>query len=686
MRVANKIRNEETDLFTAHELSKPKKLIYKANLQQINNLKYIFRDIRDYCAGNVTGISRDEIIAQNIMRLLFCKIFDEKTKHDKELVDFTNRPNENLQEFGNRITKLFTDVKTKYPDIFSDEESIELPAADLSLIVSKFEEYSIISTDRDVIADAFEELIGTTFRGGEGQFFTPRNVVQMMIDVLKPTSNERILDPACGSGGFLAYILKYLIKHNASGYNIAGIDKDFFLSKLARVYLTIIGEDNYRIFCENSLEEPSKWETLTQEFISLNSFDLILTNPPFGAKIPVVGRDLLRQYKLGHKWDYFDNWQITPTIFEQQPPQILFIERCLQLLNDKGRMGIVLPEGLFGNPSDRYIWEFIKQNATIIGVVSLPQETFQPSTHTKTSVLFLKKGKSRTNNLFMAIPVTAGHNKNGKEIYKMNPDGSFIYDSQGNKILDDDLPLVAERFQKYLKGKLEDITHLGFSQEYATLSDHIFIPEYYNPEIKNDLLMLQKSSEYQLVTIAELIDKSILQIRRGNEIGSKFYGTGDIPFVRTTDIVNWEMKIDPVKAVAEEIYNQYKKQQDIQENDILFVNDGTFLIGKTAIITKYDIKIIIQSHLKKIRVLDDKMLNPFYLLYLLNTKIVRRQIDSKTFVQATLSTLGNRLTEIVLPISTDKKLVNKITKEVKDLIERKMFLRQKTMNLIEDSI
>ncbi|MGB8226553.1 MAG: N-6 DNA methylase [Sedimentisphaerales bacterium] len=686
MLIASKTRNTETDLFTAHELSKPKRLIYKASLRQINNLKFIFRDIRDYCAGNVTGISRDEKIAQNIMRLLFCKIFDEKAKHDNELVDFANRPNENLQEFGDRITKLFTNAKTKYPDIFPDEESIELPITDLSLIVSKFEEYSIISTDRDVIADAFEELIGTTFRGGEGQFFTPRNVVQMMIDVLQPKSNERILDPACGSGGFLAYILKYLIKHNASGYNIIGIDKDLFLSKLAKVYLTLIGEENYHIFCENSLEEPSKWEDTTQKVISLNSFDLILTNPPFGAKIPVVGRDLLRQFKLGHKWDYSDKWEITPTLLDKQPPQVLFIERCLQLLNDKGRMGIVLPEGIFGNSSDRYIWEFINQNATIIGVVSLPQETFQPSTHTKTSVLFLEKGKSRPKTLFMAIPIAAGHNKNGKETYKMNPDGSFIFDSQGNKILDDDLPLVAERFQKHLKGELEDITHLGFSQDYTTLSDHIFIPEYYNPEIKKDLLTLQKSGKYQLVTIGELIDKSILQIRRGNEIGSQFYGTGDIPFVRTTDIVNWEMKIDPVKAVAEEIYDQYKKQQDVRENDILFVNDGTFLIGKTTIITKFDIRIILQSHLKKIRVLDDKILNPFYLLYLLNTKIVRRQIDSKTFVQATLSTLGDRLTEIVLPISTDKKIINKITKEMKDLIEQKMILRQKTLNLIENSI
>src|SRR4030043_598987 len=99
MQVSNKIGNAETNLFTSYEMIKPKKLIYKKDLRQINNLKFIFRDIRDYCAGNVTGISRDEKIAQNIMRLLFCKIFDEKKKNDEELLDFANRQNENLQEF-----------------------------------------------------------------------------------------------------------------------------------------------------------------------------------------------------------------------------------------------------------------------------------------------------------------------------------------------------------------------------------------------------------------------------------------------------------------------------------------------------------------------------------------------------------------------------------------------------------
>jgi type I restriction enzyme M protein len=663
------------DLFDLAERNKPKKIIRVVDLKPINNLKLIFREIRDYFVGNVTGITRDEIIAQNIMRLLFCKIYDEKFSID--ITEFSNRPNEDYKTFQIRIDVLFEKVKKDYFDIFNKKEKIEIQAEQLSFIVSKLEEYSILNADRDVIGDAFEELIGTSFRGGEGQFFTPRNVVQMMIDVLQPDEQESIIDPACGSGGFLAYTLRYLLSNQKNNFYIAGIEKDDFLSKIAKIYLSLISDANYNIYCENSLESPSKWKKETKESINMGEFDVVLTNPPFGSKIPVIGTELLKQYKLGHQWQKVDQWVITKKLFEKQPPQILFIERCLQLLKDGGRMGIVLPEGIFGNPSDKYIWEYIKSVASIIGIVSLSQETFQPSTHTKTSVLFLKKTTQRPVSIFMAIANSVGHNKNGKPIYKINVDGK--------EIIDDELPIITSSFIAHNNQKKKEEDHLGFSIAYNDLDDHIFIPEYYNPEIRKELKALKDSGKFLLASIGDLMDKDILQIRRGNEIGSEFYGTGDIPFVRTSDIVNWEIKFDPIKAVSENVFNQYKNQ-DVQEMDILFVNDGTFLIGRTAMITKLDLKIIIQSHVRKIRVLDSAIIDPFYLFYLLNSKIVRKQINSRTFVQATISTIGNRLRDIILPISIDKDEINKMTNEVKNIINEKTKLREKIIKIMDESI
>ncbi len=684
------------DIFISAEINKVKKLIYKHNLLPINNLKIIFREIRDYFAGNVTGITRDEKIAQNIMRLLFCKIYDEKYTENEQLVCFANRPNEDLTSFQKRLFDLFEKVKNQYADIFEKEEELEIQAFDLSFIVSKMEDYSILKADRDIIADAFEELIGTSFRGGEGQFFTSRNIVQMMIDVLQPQSGERIIDPACGSGGFIAHILQHLIKQKATNYFISGIDKDLFLSKLAKIYLTILGEKDYHIFCENSLENPRNWKTETQEKIQLGSFDLILANPPFGAKIPVVGENLLKQYELGYFWhenqivNGFDQNQskylISKELREKQPPQILFIERIIQLLKNGGRAGIVLPEGIFGNPSDRYVWEYIKKYCSVLGVISLSQETFQPSTHTKTSVVFLEKKPQSRSHVFMAIAQSIGHDKNGKPTYKFNKDGSYIVDNQGDKILDDETPEIAQNFTKFLNENLEEESALGFGVPTSETSEHIYIPETYKPEIKKALSIIKKSGKYDLVKMGNLVEKGILQIKRGNEIGSKYYGTGDVPFVRTTDIVNWEIKINSIKSVAEEIYWQYKKQQDIRENDILLVNDGTFLIGRSAIVTNLDIRCIIQSHLRKIRVLKTEELNPFYLFYLLNSKIVQQQIEMLTFVQATLSTLGNRIMDLQLPIHKDQAEIDIIVQEVQSIISLKKELKKRTNVLIDNSL
>ncbi|MCP4111214.1 MAG: N-6 DNA methylase, partial [Desulfobacteraceae bacterium] len=661
-----------------------RKLIYKKDLLPINNLKVVFREIRDYFAGNVTGITRDEKVARNIINLLLCKIYDEKNKKDDETVEFGNRPNEDTKAFYWRISNLFELVKKKYSDIIEHDETIEIESYDLSHIVSKIESYSLLEADRDVFADAFEEFIGTAFRGGEGQFFTPRNVVQMMIDVLQPQSGERIVDPACGSGGFLSYILRELIKNKISGYLLTGIEKDLFLSKLAKIYLALLGQDDYHVFCENSLDKPEKWNRKTKELIRLNSFDLILTNPPFGARIPVVGNHLLKQYELGHYWKKNQTkWHQTKKLRTRQPPQILFIERIIQLLKKGGRAGIILPEGIFGNPSKRYVWDYIRKHASVIGVVSLSQQTFQPSTHIKTSVIFLEKRIKSRNSVFMAIADSVGHNKNGKEIYKKKNDGSFVTDGCGNNILDDDTPAIAVNFKKYLNQQLGREDKSGFTVLTDHINENIFIPESYNPEIKQKLSQVKKTGQYQLVTIGELVKKQVIHIKRGNEVGSQYYGTGDVPFVRTTDIVNWEINMDPVKAVSELIYNKYKEQQDVRTNDILFVNDGTFLIGRSAIITRVDKKCIIQSHLRKIRVLRQEYTDPFYLFYLLNSRIVQKQIAAHTFVQATLSTLGNRILEIVLPIHTDKREMQAISNEIREIIEVKTELREKSIRLVE---
>ena len=656
----------------------------RKNLKSTHNLKAVFKSIKNYLVANTVGTTRDEVLAQQLINLIFCKIYDEKFTKPNDIVTFRAGINEEPKKVKERILDLFSKVKRKYKEVLDDSDAIILDANSIAYVVKKLQNYCLIETKRDIIADAFETFMGHTLKGRQGQFFTPKNIVKAMVNILDPDDDDLIIDPACGSGGFLIEALRYIQRSKSNIHklhNIKGIDKDCFLAKIAKTYMTLIGDEESGIFCEDSLDNPKNWKSRAKQEIKLGEFSLLLANPPFGSKIPVRGEEKLKQFELGYRWKLNKKngkWE-KGKLKDREDPQTLFIEKSIQLLKNGGKMAIVLPEGIFGNPSDRYIWELLKKNGNIIGIISLPHETFQPNTHIKTSILIFEKGKPQQENIFMAIAKKVGHDKNGKTTYKINSDGSFVLDSNGNKIVDDDMSEIVNNYKQFVKNRLTNQSHLGFYIKSSSIKENIFIPDYYDPDILIELNNLKKEG-CLLITIKELIEEKIISIKRGNEIGSQFYGMGDIPFVRTSDIVNWEIKIDPVKGIPEEIYNLYKDKQDIKAGDILFVKDGTFLIGRTAFVTSLDERIVIQSHILKIRVnKDTKYINPYYLMYLLNLPIVKKQIRSKTFIQGTISTIGNRIEEIVLPVKKEE--VGGITNTIKDIIHQKELLRKRMIKL-----
>lgn len=450
-------RIEDIGLFKRKDLIKP------------SNLKATFNDLRNHLAGNITGITRDEAIAQEIINILFCKLYDEVNTAPDEQVKFRAGVSEPKSEVKDRIGELFENVKEDYNDIFESDEKIRLDDDALFYTVGELQKFKVTEAERDAIGDAFEVFIGPALRGGEGQFFTPRNIVKMAVQIIDPELDEYIIDPACGSGGFLIVTLEYLWdkieveglkkgwtrerivakKKDVASKYFHGIDKDSFLAKVTKSYMAILGDGRGGVFCENTLLEPTEWKETTKTKIELNKFDVLFTNPPFGAKIPIKGDKILSQYDLGCKWKFdkeTEKWVKTSKIIDKRPPQILFIERCLQLLNKNGRMAIVLPDSIVGNQSDGFIREFILSKALLMAVVDCPAETFQPSTSTKTSVVFLeKKGTSnKEREIFMALAEKCGHDRRGKPIYKK--------DVTGNLIPDDDFPVIVEEYKKF-KGK-----------------------------------------------------------------------------------------------------------------------------------------------------------------------------------------------------------------------------------------
>lgn len=413
--------------------------IRREDLIITHNLKSTFKAIRNYLAANAVGTTRDEALAQQLINLIFCKIFDERFTAPKSTVRFRVGLNESNNEVRGRVEKLFSDVKAKYKEVFTQEDVINLDDNSVAYIVGELQNYCLVDAERDVLADAFETFIDHALKGGQGQFFTPRNVVKMMVEILDPDDSDMIIDPACGSGGFIIESLRYvwnkiINRYKAMGWTdtaileekidvankcIRGIDKDYFLAKIAKSYMAIMGDGKGGVFCEDSLERPENWGDKTRQKIHLEDFSVVLTNPPFGSKIPVTGEDKLKQYDLAHKWKNkkgTNDWE-KMKLADKEAPQILFIERCYQLLKYGGRMAIVLPDGVFGNNQLGYIRRFIMERFRLVAVIDIPLETFMPNTGTKTSILIVQKMKKADiptdYPVFMCVAETCGHDRRG---------------------------------------------------------------------------------------------------------------------------------------------------------------------------------------------------------------------------------------------------------------------------------
>lgn len=211
---------------------------------------------------------------------------------------------------------------------------------------------------------------------------------------------------------------------------------------------------------------------------------------------------------------------------------------------------------------------------------------------------------------------------------------------------------------------------LAYKIKSSTIKNRIFIPKYYDPILKNEILMLETS--HDLWTIGDLIESELIAVQTGHEIGKMAYGTGNIPFVRTSDITNWEIKTIPKQGVSEEIYSLYEEKEDVQEGDILLVRDGTYLIGINCLITKMDMPMLYQSHILKFRILDKKKINPYLFFIALNCSLVQRQIRNMQFTADIIDTLGNRYKEIILPFPKDKATCERIINEMSKALETRM--------------
>lgn len=350
-------------------------------------------------------------------------------------------------------------------------------------MTAELQKYALLTTDIDIKGKAYEELVGSNLRGDRGEFFTPRNVMKMAVAMINPKDTDKVLDSSCGTGGFVVTAMNVVINRikkrleeqygekatwNAdilsvynqkiaeiASENYFGFDINPDLVKSTKMNMVMNNDGSGNILQLNSLLPPQEWEEETKKVLakalgipvskirnhtSLGHFDVIVTNPPFGSKIPIKDHQILEQFEIGYIWnkDENGNWFKTDRLQSSVAPEQLFIERIIQLLKEGGRTAIVLPDSILGAPGLEYLRYWLIKQTKIIASVDLHADAFQPKNGTQCSILFLQKKtkaeiaeeeKSREiidYDIFMTMIDHISHDKRGGKIFKRDEKGNII--------------------------------------------------------------------------------------------------------------------------------------------------------------------------------------------------------------------------------------------------------------------
>lgn len=508
------------DLERQGERAKPRK---PAN----DSLVKTFKRCHDYIYGNE---GKKKTAFWELLNMIFCKIYDEKRRYLDAERNISYRRKfwvgvkeqntvEGQQAVAKRIKGLFEELKSDelFKEVFDGNEQIGLSERGIAYVAAQLSKYSFLDATVDVKGTAYETIVSNTLKQEAGQFFTPRNIIKCMVQMMNPTVNTRVLDPACGSGGFLVMVLDHVRHQIAKNIYpdasdaileaksnsdlvvvkirqyaekmIFGFDFDPDLRKAARMNMVMAGDGHANVFNINSLEYPNgslpdvprvgeavkrsidkvqdkDLDSAFSKDSAFGKFDMIFTNPPFGSKVAVAPA-IAANYSIGGG---------------ASAPEILFIEQCYNFLKPGGKMAIVLPDGILGNPNTEPVREWILKHFILLASVDLPVETFLPQVGVQASLLFLQKKnkiemlrsiKDEDYQVFMAIAESVGKDRRGVPVYERDEDGSEVlfnetvektsYTPSGElvshkrkirvKHLDDDLPKIAEAYITYKSRK-----------------------------------------------------------------------------------------------------------------------------------------------------------------------------------------------------------------------------------------
>ncbi|MCL2240164.1 MAG: N-6 DNA methylase [Defluviitaleaceae bacterium] len=553
-----------------------------------------------------------------LCKLIFVKISDEKKPRKKgEPYEFQIKTHEPPTKLADRINKLYEQQKTRDPEVFTD--SIKVDAHILRNVVSHLESINLNKTDLNVKGVAFERFMDSFFKGNFGQYFTPRPIIEFTINMLQLDHNDFVLDTSCGSGGFLLYAMNYIREqaeeffhddpqgsykywHEFAEKRLFGIEINDEIARVAKMNMIVHDDGHTHVICFDALDSIGKMKAYDKNFRK-DRFDLVLTNPPFGAQVNATERPYLSTFILGNTYDKNGKAKVR----KNQNTEVLFIERIWEFLKPgTGRAAIILPDGILANGSMQYVRDFILEKFQLLALVGLPPVAF---THfgagVKASVLFVRKRDD------MEMP-------GDDEVIFMATPSEIGYDATGRENNHSQLPEVVQRFKQFQNNMLictnPNASGLNvFSLKRNEIGKRLDV--YANqPKFTQYFQTVRKKFiTYKLVDISKNIFSGITPKAGGDAYTD---ATTGIPFIRSGNI-NVDGSISNADIwIKPEIHNKIMKNSHIKYNDLLIAIVGA-TIGRVGLYKSGEQANINQA-IAVVRIEDERFM-PEYILYYLQS-------------------------------------------------------------------
>lgn len=652
------------------------------HLPTTKELKAAFASLLNVVTSRDTRSTRREDQLSQMSNMLLLKLdSDHEGEWDPdEPLEF--QLSDNPSDTTAHLNKVFANYKIEHPALFAEDEpdTILLDNDTIQEIVLKLQTMNIGDMAPTALSMAFQVFRDATLKLGDGQYYTPLQVIEAGVEMMCISHKDVVIDPACGTGGFLSAALMKVAANNKdtkavtqwAHYKLFGVDRDRTNIKLTRALMVGIGDGSTNAHHGDSLRE-SKWKddiNGIQAVLGDGRYTVVLTNPPFGKDLVINAADA-RNSKL-EICKHTKGGQPSDSYAATTELGIAFVERAWRILQNGGRLGIVLPETYFFSKSYAWFRKWMDSHFILRGALNVPMEAFQGFCRAKTNFyVFEKKGKGpkaerpawfTDGYVWVSDAPTIGLNKDGLDLYVVDDNGKRTAEIDDKAIID---------VRTMLDGKSTDTSGYVRSEPLAT--SYVGVPTFSGNKSESVLedKVKKRLTGFELKSLGKLIDDGVIYVRGGHGSPSADVRTGDIPYIKVVDLragrVNPNSTNMVSRAVAEKFWRG--KTSGVHAWTIATPSRASKNIGEPCMVMPGQEQMVFTKEVLLFTVSDDAVIDPFYLFWALRLKDVQSQWQRVIFMQTNREDLGDRYRLIEIPYTTDAKKALEVSKAYRDYFE-----------------